>query len=186
MDGKLTAIGWSSDLGTGLATVPTPCHIFGETQIPFSRVAMLTIDFEPPVIDSKPCKCCGGFTTRLTRFVHRDNDAYAVYFAQFTGTHPGGSVSVLIRIGDWADDAPPSGRCAFYLHVGVNADNFQVTVGDAAECPWGHVDLFGRTLDREEALADPRIQEIFHLADHVFAEDVPLIEYLCPAPGDVR
>jgi hypothetical protein len=148
---------------------------------------MLTIEFEPPAIDAKPCECCGGLTTRLTRFVLNDGNAYAVYYAIFSDNHPHpkGYVSVLISIGQWADDAPPSGRCAFYLQIRATADNFLVAVCDAAESPWGTVRMFGRTLDRDEALAHPRIQEIFHISDHIVTEDTPVIEYLSRAtfPG---
>jgi hypothetical protein len=45
---------------------------------------MLTSEFEPPAIDAKPYECCGGFTTRLTRFVLNDGDAYAAYCAMFS------------------------------------------------------------------------------------------------------
>lgn len=38
---------------------------------------MLTIEFQPPQ-ESEPCNCCGGRTTRLTRFVHRDGDGNAL------------------------------------------------------------------------------------------------------------
>lgn len=105
---------------------------------------MLTIEFEPPTIDSTPCECCGGRNTRLTRFVHRNGDAYAVYYALFSDNHPDGYVSVLISIGEWGDDARPSGRCAFYLRIWTSRDNFQVTVRDAAESPWGDVQIVGR------------------------------------------
>ncbi len=145
---------------------------------------MLTIEFEPPAIDAKPCECCGGFTTRLTRFVLNDGNAYAVYYAMFSDNHPDGYVSVLISIGEWADDAPPSGRCAFYLRIRATANNFQVNVRDAAESPWGNVQMFGRTLDRDEALAHPRIQEVFQISDHIVTEDTPVIDYLSHATGN--
>lgn len=146
---------------------------------------MLKIEFEPPTTDSKPCECCGGLTTRLTRFVYRDGGAYAVYYALFTNGHPVGYVEVLISLGEWADDAPPSGRRAFYLRIGSDADNFQVTVSDAAESLWGEVENFGRALNRDEALAHPYIREVFHLCDHIVAEDIPIMEYLSQSPGGV-
>jgi hypothetical protein len=40
---------------------------------------MLTIEFEKP--HQSVCECCGGTTTSLTRFVYRDDDAFAVYYA---------------------------------------------------------------------------------------------------------
>jgi hypothetical protein len=67
---------------------------------------VLTIEFEPPTV-GEPCECCGGQTTRLTRYVHWDGDAYAVYCAMFSDNHPNRFVSVLISIGDWADVVAP-------------------------------------------------------------------------------
>jgi hypothetical protein len=144
---------------------------------------MLKIEFEPPTTDSKPCECCGGFTTRLTRFVYLDGNAYAVYYALFSDNHPDGFVSVLISIGEWANDAPPSGRCTFYLRIWTSVDNFQVTVRDVTESPWGEIPNFGRALSREEALAHPRIKDIFHISDHIVTEDTPIIQYLSHATG---
>ncbi len=43
---------------------------------------MIRIEFEEPT--SSSCACCGKATIRLTRFVYRDEDAYAVYYAQYT------------------------------------------------------------------------------------------------------
>jgi hypothetical protein len=70
---------------------------------------MLTIEFEPPKT-GEPCECCGGRTTRLTRFVHSDGDAFAVYFALFSDNHPEKSVSVLVSLGPWWEDERVSER----------------------------------------------------------------------------
>jgi hypothetical protein len=145
---------------------------------------MLRIEFEPPT--TEPCSCCGGRTTRLTRFVYRDRDAYAVYYAMFSDNHPQRYVSVLVSIGEWGDDAPPSGRSAVYLRIWTTPESFQVTVRDARESPWGDVAIMGRTLDRDKALAHPRIKEVFHITDHIVSEDSPVIEYLCDEMGNAR
>jgi hypothetical protein len=146
---------------------------------------MLSIEFEPSVTDSEPCECCGGRTTRLTRFVYSGDNAFAVYYAQFSDNHPNRYVSVLVSIGEWGNDAPSSDRAAFYLRIWTNAENFQVSVRDAAESPWGEVHIFGRTLDRDEALAHPRIKDVFHISDHIVTEDCPAIEYLSRAAEDL-
>jgi hypothetical protein len=137
---------------------------------------MLEIEFEPPSISR--CSCCGGRITRLTRFVSQDGDAYAVYYAKFSEHHAERYVDLLVSTGEWADDAPPSGRFSFYLRIYATATNYQTTVYDAAQSPWGKVDIFGRTLDREEALKHPRIEEVFHICDHIVREDTPVIDFL--------
>ena len=138
---------------------------------------MLTIELSAPVV-GEPCKCCGGRTTKLTRFVYSDGDAYAVYWAIFSENHPHRFVSVLISIGEWTEDAPPSRRCSFYVQIWTKGDNYQVSVRDAAESPWDTAEFMGRTLDRAEGLAHPRIKDVFHITDHIVVEDTPIIEYL--------
>jgi hypothetical protein len=138
---------------------------------------MLTIEFEPPV-QGEPCECCGGRTTSLTRFVYWDGDAHAVYYASLSDTHPLGYVSVLISIGEWGEDAPPSARDSFYVRIRLNAENFEVNVRSGHESPWDAADIMGRTLERDEALAHPRLKEVFHITDHIVTEDTPVIEYL--------
>jgi hypothetical protein len=96
----------------------------------------------------------------------------------FSNNHRPLHVSVLISIGEWGDDAPPSERCSFYLWIRLEGNQYQVSVRDAAESPWGDVDIFGRTLNRAEALAHPRISDIFHITDHIVIEDKPVIDFL--------
>ena len=43
---------------------------------------MIEIEFEKP--NYTTCKCCGNQVTWLTRFVYKDNEAIAFYYATFT------------------------------------------------------------------------------------------------------
>ena len=53
---------------------------------------MLRIEFDKP--KQSTCDCCAGTTTRLTRFVYRDENAFAVYYACFSKNHPDRVVAV--------------------------------------------------------------------------------------------
>ncbi|MBC7853535.1 MAG: hypothetical protein IAF94_08875 [Pirellulaceae bacterium] len=136
----------------------------------------LTIEFEPP--STSACECCGGQNTRLTRYVTRDGNAYAVYFAMFSELHDLQHVSVLISMGDWDEEASPSARCAFYLRIRSTQEAFQVGVYDSEQSPWGEVEIFGPTLSREEALKHPRLKEVFVITDLIVEQDRPLLDYL--------
>jgi len=59
---------------------------------------MLRIEFEKP--HQSICECCGGTSTNLTRFVYRDDDAFAVYYVAFSDNHPDRAVSVVISLGE--------------------------------------------------------------------------------------
>ena len=137
---------------------------------------MLTFEFENP--STSVCECCGGITTRLTRFVYRDGDAYAIYYAIFSENHPDGLIKMVVSLGEWGEDSDAGQRRAFSLNLRVTAERFEVTVTDAKDCPWQKAPVLGRILDRAEALADPWIDDVFHITDHVVVEDEPLKNYL--------
>ncbi len=138
---------------------------------------MLTIEFEPPS-ESPPCECCGGRTTRLTRFVHRDGDAYAIYYALFADNHPDRTVSATVSIGEWCDGSTPDQRIAFALELRATDAQYQVGIVDVERSPWRSATFIGRTLSRAEALAHPRLSEVFHITDHIVIEDEPIHNYL--------
>jgi len=137
---------------------------------------MLTFDFEEPT--SATCECCGGTTTALTRFVYEDGAAYAVYYARFGVTHEPRVVDAVVSIGEWGEGSGPWDRVAVPLRLRTTDREYQVTVVDAAESPWRGVELLGRMLDRAEALQHERLQEVFHISDHMVQDDVPLRDYL--------
>ena len=140
---------------------------------------MLTIEYEAPR-DQGPCPCCGGRTTSLTRFVHKDGDAHAVYLATYSDNHQEKLVSIAAGIGEWGDGTTAEDRVAFAMQLRCNNDGFAVSVIDGSASPWPAAAFLGRLLTREEALANPLIQEAFHLTDHIVLEDEPIKAYLAP------
>lgn len=137
---------------------------------------MLRIEFEPP--SSSPCDCCGSTSVRLTRFVYRDGDAYAVYYAAFTPEHTERVVRGLAGLGEWGnDDVGPEARVAFAFEIRVAEEQFQVGIVDAKYSPWRDVTLLGEILNRAEALEHEWLSEVFHLTDHIVAEDQEVIHY---------
>jgi hypothetical protein len=132
---------------------------------------------EPPK-ESAPCECCGGKTTLLTRFVYRDNDAHAIYFAQFSYNHPDRVVLATISLGEWGEGTTPAERVAFALKMRAAESTYDVALIDAAQSPWKDAVVIGRTLDRVDALAHSRLSEVFHITDHMVVEDIPLKRYL--------
>ena len=132
------------------------------------------IEFCEP--DQSVCECCGGITTKLTRFVERQGAAFAVYFARFSDNHEDGYVSVLAGFGDWSDGAEPAARTAFGFRIWTAEDSYQVGLVDADE-DW-ETDYLGRKLMRDEALTHPLKQELFDLSDHIVECDQPIVEYL--------
>lgn len=136
---------------------------------------MIEIEFEEP--KSELCECCGNTTVRLTRFVYRNGDAFAIYYALFTDGHEDKVVYSLIGLGEWGEGAEPDMRTAFAVKIWDNNDNWSVTVTDREESPWSHVQFFGKILDRKEALAHPWISDVYHITDHIVTDDRAVIEF---------
>jgi hypothetical protein len=136
---------------------------------------MITVEFEAPT--QSRCECCGSVTVRLTRFVYRDGDAYAVYYAQYTEGHDEKRVSGLVSLGEWGDAATPEERLAFPLQIWMDADNFQVGLVSPADSPWSDVTFLGRILNRDEALGHERIGEVFDISDRMVTDDPEITKY---------
>jgi hypothetical protein len=130
---------------------------------------MLIIEGATP--KKEVCDCCGGMTTRLVRFVYQDDEPFAVYFAEFVAEHPEREVQAVVGLGDWGDDSKPEHRRAFALVLREHEAQYEVMIVNAAESPWQDVEIFGRMLDREEALAHPWIEDVFHITDHMVTDD---------------
>ncbi|WP_431688785.1 hypothetical protein [Hahella sp. NBU794] len=137
---------------------------------------MLRIEFEEP--SKSKCDCCGNIATRLTRFVYKENDAFAVYFALFTLGHEEEGVYALIGLGEWGEGGEQENRTAFAVRMKTVNDNRGVMVVDRGESPWRDVEYFGRILDREEALAHPWIKDVFYITDRIFEEDRAISDFL--------
>ncbi|HKS57648.1 MAG TPA: hypothetical protein VJS12_20285 [Steroidobacteraceae bacterium] len=136
---------------------------------------MIRIEFEAPT--SSECGCCGKTTVRLTRFVYRDEDAYAVYYAQYTPDHSETRLSGLISLGDWGEDSEPAGRVAFPFQIWMDESDFKVGLMDAGNSPWKDVTFLGRILDRNEALTHAWVDEVFHITDHMVTDDAEITGY---------
>jgi hypothetical protein len=136
---------------------------------------VITIEFEEPTTEK--CDCCGGVTTRLTRFVYKDGDAFAVYYAMFSDKHPDREIKVAIGMGEWGEGSTPDERKAFAVKIRDGGTQYEVMVVDADESPWQDAEILGRMLDREEALEHPWIEEVFHITDHLVEDDAEIKAY---------
>jgi len=130
---------------------------------------VITIEFEAPT--QSACECCGNVTLRLTRFVYRNGDAHAVYYAQYTAGHGEKRLSGLVSIGEWGEKGTPEERVAFPFQIWTDEGNFKVGLVNAADSPWSHVTFLGRLLNREEALKHEWIDEVFHITNHMVTDD---------------
>ena len=140
------------------------------------------IDFEAPEIGT--CACCGREQTRLTRFVTRDGDAFAVYKAVLPGGEHQRRADLIVGLGDWDEAASPDQRVAFALQVWADEAMINVAVVDAEQSAW-QSGFFGRVVSREEALRHPWLQQVYDLSDQIVERDKAIIDYLERSAGRV-
>jgi hypothetical protein len=130
---------------------------------------------------TEPCHCCGGASTRLYRFVHRDStgfDMFAAYQALFSDKHPSKEVHLAVGLGEWEDSASPDERRAFALVLTLTDSIYESRFVDADESPWKNSKVLGRMLNRDEALAHVWKKEIFDLVDHIVETDLEIRSFL--------
>jgi hypothetical protein len=137
---------------------------------------MIEIEFDDP--EKNICECCGNESTRLTRFVYQDNNAFAVYYAKFTEKHDDKVLYGLIGLGEWCDDEKgEESRTAFAFKIWLDGDQYQVGITDAEESPWGQTTLLGNILNREDAIKHEWIKDVFHITDHMVEDDQEIVNY---------
>lgn len=137
---------------------------------------MLTFEFAEPKVAR--CECCGGEYSTLVRYVYKDGDAYAAYYARFSEAHREHPVYAIISLGDCGETSGPWDRIAFAVELWTADDECRVSVVDATKSPWKAATVLGRILDRDEALQHERLQEVFHITDHMTEDDAALRAYL--------
>jgi predicted methyltransferase MtxX (methanogen marker protein 4) len=123
------------------------------------------------------CRCCGGTMTNLTRFVAKDGLPFAIYYATFADNHRENGVLAAIGIdNDWQEIESES-RVAFACRLWTNGDDYVTSITDKVDSPWSESKVLGRILDRDEALANELVDEVYHLVDHILVEDIVIREF---------
>ena len=147
---------------------------------------MIEIEFSDPF--RSVCDCCGGTTTALTRFVRKDGNAYAVYYAYFTENHPERHMIGLVALGTWGiDDKPiPADRVAFGFEMWSEVEKYRVDIVDAENTPWGNAPIIGQPLTAAEAHNHPWLDDVFDLTDRIADEDPNVREFFGQEVGGLE
>ena len=117
------------------------------------------------------CECCGAKAPSVVGFVYEDDNAYAVYYAGWTEGHAYRRISLVIGLGSFDDDALPADRRSFGLRCWEQDDEIRFEVQEPMMSRYGDVEYLGSMLTRSAALADPDIDGIFHIAEHIAQDD---------------
>lgn len=130
------------------------------------------------------CNCCGFPMTRLDRTVRLDGRTVAHYHAEFT-EHPKHPPVVMLDLTlehtEGESGSEERLRFPITLRFHEGRDAFAVRLHEAASWPWRDTaaeKLLGKLIDRKDALAHPRIQEVYSLMNLVVENDMPIRQYL--------
>ncbi|GJQ07275.1 hypothetical protein CAPN010_14330 [Capnocytophaga cynodegmi] len=136
---------------------------------------MITIEFEAPKFEK--CNCCNANITQLTRFVYQDNEAFAYYYAKFEDHNDPKVVECLVVLCEWDENNEEIiKKTGFPLKIWAKDDNYNITLTNKDECPWKNIPEV-EILDREQSLNHLQKSDVFHITDHIVAEDMPIIRY---------
>ena len=130
---------------------------------------MLEIEPGAKVIESM-CDHCDQPMTRVTAFVNRGGDAYAVYYASCYH-HDGHEVWIdAVFSPTWGEEADD--HFTFGCRVGPVGGQAEpaASLVPAAQA-WGESRVFGHKLSRDDALSHPMLGEFWELVDHVLIWD---------------
>jgi hypothetical protein len=131
-----------------------------------------------PAGSNSRCACCGEESETAHGFVYRNNDAYAVYYAGWSIGHLKQGVSLAVAIGEWGEGTGAGDRTSFGMSVTATTSSLDFTILDAKESPWGDSPLFGKMLNRSEALAHSEVRSAINIAEQIVKEDARVRRFL--------
>ena len=130
------------------------------------------------------CQCCDAPIDRVWNFVHQDDVAYAVYYANcYHHRDQPHEVWIDVILGSWGEGYFDD-HVTFGCRVGpvVNSPQPAATLVEA--CADGSAStIHGMVLSREAGLAHPRLKEFWDVVDFVLAND-PTVNVHLYGSGD--
>jgi hypothetical protein len=135
-----------------------------------------------PATRGAPCECCATRSTTVHGFVYRAGEAFAVYHAGWTSSHPQLGVTLAIAIGAWDDDDDAGDRVAFGMEAFSTESEIRFALVEPDQSPWGDTALFGKLLSREHALRHPTLRQAFAVAELIVSDDARIRAVLRATP----
>lgn len=133
----------------------------------------LLIDPDGRKVAEFECHDCGEANQRVWGFILADGDAHAIFFASLYH-HDGDEAWIdVILSPTWADDVDDHETfgCRVGPLEGQDDPGASLVTGGAAA---PDTQLFGRKLTREDAMENPRLDDFWHVVDHILESD-PLV-----------
>jgi hypothetical protein len=136
------------------------------------------LSIEPGEEKSATCEHCGDRYRVIHGFVYAAEEPFAVYHAGLYSRHPDDRASLVISVGDWNESASVTDRERVAIQAWPTPERIEMHFDSRSETPWDDSEVFGRLLEREEALAHPRRADFLEVAEFVVLHDQRLREHL--------
>lgn len=127
---------------------------------------------------SSICDCCGVESLFGHGFVYKNSDAYAVYYASWSNSHPDKVVTLALALGEWGDNSTSDDRVCFGLDAFNGDTEFLLSIIDQNNSPWSKTELLGPMLTRQEALDHFLLDEVFSITERILEEHKSIEHYL--------
>lgn len=134
------------------------------------NVGDLRLDGESTV-DRSTCPDCGADYLLVKSFLLDDSDPYAI---AFSALHWHGDAEALIDVifGAFEGDAADDDRTTFGCRVGpVEGSDEPAATAVEAAVPYSDGPVFGRKLNRYEALTHPRVTDFWRVVDFLLEHE---------------
>lgn len=125
------------------------------------------------------CPCCDPAAAFPQGYISQADMPYAVYFADWHHS-PGGTVELLISVGDWGRGSEPEDRCAAAFEGRMLGGQIEWLAIDAAQSLWRDLRMTGAPLLALEVEAAP---EFRNLACFIAVEDGRVLNALKQTDG---
>jgi hypothetical protein len=128
-------------------------------------MGVIRVEPQDPIKESL-CPTCTGTNRLLHGYVYDDEYAHGLYFLEWCdGDHPHRAAFLTLSLGAFGDGTGASDRSSFCVEW--RADGMRLSDQPARDNP----DLLGEFIPRESALSVPKIDHLWHVADHVVTDD---------------
>ena len=130
--------------------------------------------------DNQPsvCHCCDNESNTGHGFIYKNDDAYAVYYAGWSASHPDKVVSLAIAIGEWDDNSTTDDRTCLGIEAYENLNSIDFRVINPNESPWPSTDLLGEMFDRDQALSNKNLDDFYNIAELIVRNHDGIRDYL--------
>jgi hypothetical protein len=124
-----------------------------------------------------PCPDCGEMTKRVWGYVYRSDIATAIYYVEWTPSHPQRDAIFDLIMGKWGEGTEASDRQSVSVAFNVLETGPGFMVQDSSMRKIASSPLVSRALDRNDVIGQPIAAIVFQICDSVYLAD-PRIEEL--------